>query len=243
MTGEAERNGAAGVVEAPAGRALSYRVGAGLMVVGLAIFGTALVFHPLLADPRAVEHGLGEVARTPAWEAIHWAGATGLFLWLLGLTGMHAFFRDRGAATFSPYAVAAVVAALPLWLLVMVLEAGAMPHLARAYVGADGPDRAAVLLVARPLYAFGNLLGYVAAFLHWTAVNLWGMDVTRSGALPRWFGWWGWLAGAAAALALPLAVAWPRGAVLVLVATSGPAALWTLAAAWFLWRAADPYGR
>ncbi len=225
------------------------RAGAVAITAGLGVFGTALAFHPPLVNPWAVEHGLGEIARHGAWEAIHWAGAAGLFLWLTGLLALHRLLAGRGAAGLSPFAAAAAVGAMVVWLLVMALEAGAMPGLARSYVaaaegtgeaGAVGEAGAAaaarVLLIAAPWYTFGLLLGYAAAGLHWIAVALWGVDVIRWGGWPRWFGWWGALAGGAGAVALPVAVALPKAAVPLLAATSGPAGAWTLVAAWFLWR-------
>lgn len=211
---------------------MTARAGAAAIAAGLAVFGTALLFHPVLADPWAVERGLRAIAGHRGWEAVHWAGAVGLGLWLAGLLAVPRLVAGGSGGGFSPFASGMVVCAMGLWLTAMALEAGAMPGLARAYAAGEK----GVLLAARPWYTFGMLVGYVAAGLHWGAVALWGADALLGRGLPRWFGWWGALGGGAALAALPVAVAYPGAAPVLLVATSGTAAAWTLAAAWFLWR-------
>lgn len=215
---------------------LTYRLGALYTVAGLVLIVSALIPHPPTTDPYDAAGALREITATRPWVLIHWLGAAGFIPWLIGPRALDLLLRERGGAAFSPYAAAIWLAALPLWLTVMVLEAGGMPMLARAYAAAAGEaERAGILLVARPPVAFGILLGYLAAFLQWKALALWGVDIVRSGALPRWFGWWGVVGGGAAALALIPAVLFPQAALAILIATSGPAGLWTLALAYFLW--------
>lgn len=200
--------------------------------------GVSLLFHPLTTDPYAIGSTLAEIGSRPYWGLSHWTIAAGLVQWLIGLTALHGFLRARKAAVFSPFAAAAVIAALPLWLVVMAIEASAGPVLA----GEDVAGAATVSLVARSLLPFALLLGYVAAFLQWAAVGLWGVDLLLAGVWPRWFGWWGALAGTAGALLLPVAAAIgsARLAVPLLVATSGLAAAWTLLAAYYLWKREGP---
>lgn len=218
---------------------LTYRIGAFHIVLGLALIAAALIPHPPTTDPFDPVGALREIGHTRSWALLHWLGAAGFVAWLTGPPALHLILRQRGGAAFSPYAATIWLSALPIWLAVMVLEAGAMPGLAQAFATAAGDEeRARVLLVARPAVAFGLLLGYVGAFLQWMAVALWGVDILRSGILPRWFGWWGSAAGGVAAPALILAVLFPKGALAILLATSGPAGLWTLALAYFLWTAA-----
>lgn len=218
---------------------LTYRIGALYIVLGLALIAAALIPHPPTTDPNDAAGALREITATRPWALIHWLGAAGFLSWLIGPLALHLLLRRRGGAALSPYAAAIWLMALPLWLMVMVLEAGSMPGLARAFAAAVGEEeRARVLLAARPLVAFGILVGYVGAFLQWKAVALWGVDILWAGIMPRWFGWWGVVGGAVAALALIPAVLLPKGALVILLATSGPAGLWTLVLAYFLWTAA-----
>lgn len=216
------------------------RLGAFCIVSGQVFLGFNLLFHPLTTDPYAVGSMLAEIRSRPHWALIHWGFAAGMIQWLIGLLAFDGFLRVRRAAVFSPFAAAAVVAALPVWLVVMTLEASAGPILA----GGNGAGADAVFLLARSLLPFAHLLGYVAAFLPWAAVGLWGVDLLLAGLWPRWFGWWGVLAGAIGAAALPVAavIGSARFAVPLLALTSGPAVVWTLVLAYYLWEKAEGPG-
>lgn len=238
--------GAAAGVDRPAiapAEGTPLRWAAGAAVGGLLLAGGATAVHPPLAALAPWRQGLSAIAGDPAWAAEHLALALGLILTLPGAALFHRVLRRRGGAHLSPLAGAALLLALPLWLVALSWELAVTPPLARLVAGGAAGGATLPEAVFRGAWAFPLLVGYGATALMWGAVTLWGVDVLRSRAFPRWWGAWGVTGGLAGLGGLPVgalvATPWAVG---VLAATSGAAAAWLFLAARWMWEEGSRQG-
>lgn len=194
-----------------------------LVGVGAAVATAAAALHPATFDPNDAAAVLREVHAAPRlWVAVHVAFGAGVWLWTLGMVALARDLTGAGTAGWSAYAAPSLLAALPLWLAAMTLEAAALPRVAAVGVpGGLGPAWAATLAA-----------GYVAALLEWLGALAIALDLAALSGPPG-------VLGRAGRVLLPIGMAgmvaaWlhPRGAALLLLLTVTPGALWSLALAW-----------
>jgi len=219
------------------------RIGALALLSGALLFGVASLFHPPTVNPWDPTRSL--VAATHGWWVVdHWALLISVLLVHFGLFAFHAGIsggrRSAKRAGWRSIALAFAVASLILWSGIFLFEVTGWPLLAEALtVPRSSPE---LMPVARALWATSLSLGYAAAFFLGLSILCWCLVLVGWTRLPVWFPRLGVIAGSVSAVVQPLALAFPRIALWLLIADAALVGLWFLAAAWVMWRAGNRRG-
>lgn len=223
------------------------RIGAAMIAAGTLLFGAATMFHPPTVDPWDPTHALTEATGT-LWLIDHSVLLVAVLALHLGLFLRHGWVTARsGRRGLSDAAFACSIVSLTVWVALFVFELTGWPLVAKAvqawFGGPSGMPAPAtagpegtLALIAFSAWATTLVLGYAAAVLLALAILLWSAEMVRSTGLPRLVGCLGIVAGVANVAASPVAVAFPRLALWLLVPAAGLMGLWFLAAAWAMWR-------
>lgn len=191
-------------------------------LAGGILFAVITLFHPPLTNPRAGAVGLVKIAESSTWILEHSLLVVALTLWLVGLAGGEAWFRQQRAVALN--AARLFIAALAMWLLVLAVELAVLPPIAQAVVI---DTDSALQIVGEAIFAFGLMAGYFAMALVWLGVAFLGWSMLQEKG-DNWFSLWGVIGGLAGMTGIAFALLFPDFALVTLVLTSLPPYLWTL---------------
>ena len=203
-----------------------------LLAAVILVYSGLLIFHGLIGrhddrGDRSLPYALAVVSFA-LWAAIFLFEATG---WPILGKALEARALEEVGARTEVIAPAATVLTTNGALPDGVANGAAAPGLPSA------GEESLLWTLARTLWAPTISLGYAAAFLLGAAVLLWACELAALQRAPSWLAQLGMVAGAAVAVAQPIALGVPRYALWLLVPAAALMGAWMLAAAWWMWRA------
>ncbi len=208
-----------------------YRATGAAILVGCLLFAISSAFHPPAANPWTGREVIRMIAQSPAhWQWDHIGMLAAVVLLFTGLSCVESFAKERASARL---AARFFTAGLSIWLVILSMELTVMPVVS-TYWG--GEPEAGAAVISEGLFALGIVAGDFAMGLAWSGIALLGVAMPGRAGVTRRFarlgvitGIWG-TAGIAASLLLP------DYSLPILLATSGPAFVWTVLLGWRLYK-------
>lgn len=207
------------------------RVAAGCLLAGTVLYAVPTAVHgnPPVDSAEAV---LEYVHERPSWRLVHLVNIVAVVLWAGAFSALAPVLAPSARAAARAVRVV-FTASAAVFAVYFSIHAFGLTTAANQYFAA-GADRAAVLERTEVVLILLGSTAFTAQAMLGASVAFAGFALTRSTALPGWWGWSGAVIG----------IGWSAGALLVDFAVIVPftalAWVWTALLAVRLWRAAAP---
>ncbi len=198
------------------------------ILAGAALVAISTLLHPPVVDPWDGSHALQGINDDyMRWMFDHSIMLTGIFLWLLGLSGAEFYLKESymGARNASRL----FISSLTIWIIVLAAELVTLPILAPP---AEENPGSLAFTVYRAIFGLGLLSGYFAIALIWIGSSLLSKSMQADFKTDSWFTKTGWISGWGGAAGIIISVMFPETAFFILPITSGPPFLWTCFLGW-----------
>jgi hypothetical protein len=219
--------------------AITTRIGAVALPLGIVVLVVAEIFHPSREDPMDNPAVFMEYAHSNIWTADHLAEYFGFLLLLGGLVALyHSLSAKPGAgAGIAPFALAATVTTAASYTVLQAVDGITLKRAVDAWVSAPDAQKTAAFAAAETvrwteigMNSFSNLLTGLTLLLY-------GLAIALGSVYPRWVGWVAIVSGAAFMFHGAVVVAY-EGFVPSIVKLVGILllAVWALIMAVLMWR-------
>jgi hypothetical protein len=218
--------------------AITTRIGAVALPLGIIMLLVAEFFHPQREHPMDNPAVFMEYAQSNIWTAVHLAQYFG-FLLLLG--GLVALFYSVGAelgagAGLAPFGLAAAVAAASSFTVLQAVDGIALKRAVDAWVSAPADQETAAFAAAEAIRWTEIGMNSLSFFLAGLTLFLYGVAIALGTVYPRWVGL---LAGVSGALFMVngVVVAYEGfGPSIIRLVAILLLAVWTFVMAFGMWR-------
>src|SRR5918994_4367504 len=221
--------------------AITTRIGAVALPLGIIMLLVAEFFHPQREHPMDNPAVFMEYAQSNIWTAVHLAQYFGFLLLLGGLVALYySVGAEPGAgAGLAPFGLAAAVTAAASYTVLQAVDGIALKRAVDAWVGAPADQATAAFAAAEAIRWTEIGMNSLSNFLTGLTLLLFGLVVAFGRSYPRWTGWMAVASGCAFVYNGVVEVAY-EGFVPSIVKLLGLAllALWTLVMAFLMWREA-----
>jgi hypothetical protein len=219
--------------------AITTRLGAAALPLGIIVLVVSEVLHPSRQDPMDNPAVFAEYADSDIWTAVHLAQWFGFLLLLGGLVALYYSLKARPGvgAGLAPFGLAAAVTAAASFTVLQGVDGIALKRAVDAWANAPAGQEAAAFAAAKAIRWTEIAMNSLSLFLLGLAVFLFGLAIALGGAYPRWAGWMAAVSGAALMYNGALEVAY-EGFVSSNIKLMGPLllAVWAFVMAFSMWR-------
>jgi hypothetical protein len=219
--------------------AITTRMGAVALPIGVVLIAISEVFHPSREDPMDFPAVFREYANSDVWTAVHLGEYFGFLFLLGGLVALYYSVRARpgAGAGLAPFGFAAAVTTASSFTVLQAVDGITLRYAVDAWVSAPQSQKAAAFAaaeVARWTEIGMNALSY---FLAGLTLLIFGLAIAVGRAYPRWAGLIAAVSGAAFMYDGAVVVAY-EGFVPDIVKLVGLLllAVWAFAMAALMWR-------
>jgi hypothetical protein len=219
--------------------AITTRMGAVALPLGIILIAISEIFHPAREDPMDFPAVFEEYAQSNVWTTVHLGEYFGFLLLLGGLVALYysVSARPGAGAGLAPFGFAAAVTTAASFTVLQAVDGITLRYAVDAWASAPAPQKAAAFAaaeVARWTEIGMNSLSY---FLAGLTLFLYGLAIALGRVYPRWVGLMAALSGAAFMYNGAVVVAY-EGFVPSIVKLVGLLllAVWAFVMAAFMWR-------
>jgi hypothetical protein len=217
--------------------AITTRMGALILPIGVVLIAISEIFHPAREDPMDFPAVFELYAQSNVWTTVHLGEYCGFLLLLGGLVALYYSVSARPGAGLAPFSFAAAVTTAASFTVLQAVDGITLRYAVDAWASAPAPQKAAAFAaaeVARWTEIGMNSLSY---FLAGLSLFLFGLAIALGRVYPRWVGLMAALSGAAFMYDGAVVVAY-QGFVPSIVKVAGLLllAVWSFVMAAFMWR-------
>jgi hypothetical protein len=219
--------------------AITTRMGAVILPIGVVLIAISEIFHPAREDPMDFPAVFEEYAQSNVWTTVHLGEYCGFLLLLGGLVALYysVSARPGAGAGLAPFGFAAAVTTAASFTVLQAVDGITLRYAVDAWASAPAPQKAAAFAaaeVARWTEIGMNSLSY---FLAGLTLFLFGLAIALGRVYPRWVGLMATVSGAAFMYNGAVVVAY-EGFVPSIVKVAGLLllAVWSFVMAAFMWR-------
>jgi hypothetical protein len=219
--------------------AITTRMGAAALPLGVVLIAISEVFHPSREDPMDFPAVFREYARSDVWTAVHLGEYFGFLLLLGGLVALYYSVRARpgAGAGLAPFGLAAAVTTMASFTVLQAVDGITLRYAVDAWVNAPASQKPAAFAAAEAIRWTEIGMNALSYFLAGLTLFLFGLAIALGRVYPRWAGLIAALSGAALMYNGLIEVAY-KGFVASVVKLAGLAllALWAFVMAALMWR-------
>jgi hypothetical protein len=219
--------------------AITTRMGAVILPIGVVLIAISEIFHPAREDPMDFPAVFEEYAQSNVWTTVHLGEYFGFLLLLGGLVALYysVSARPGAGAGLAPFGFAAAVTTAASFTVLQAVDGITLRYAVDHWASAPAPQKAAAFAaaeVARWTEIGMNSLSY---FLAGLTLFLFGLAIALGRVYPRWVGLMATVSGAAFMYNGAVVVAY-EGFVPSIVKVAGLLllAVWSFVMAAFMWR-------
>jgi hypothetical protein len=179
--------------------AITTRIGAVTMPIGVILIAISEVFHPSKVDPMDFPAVFREYASSNVWTTVHQGEYFG-FLFLLG--GLVALYYSvsarRGAgAGLAPFGLAAAAVTAASFTVLQAVDGVALRYAVESWVSAPASEKPAALAAAEVARWTEIGMNGFSYFLAGLTLFIFGLAIALGRVYPRWVGLMAAISGAA----------------------------------------------
>ena len=219
--------------------AITTRLGAVALPLGVVLIAISEAFHPSREDPMDFPAVFREYARSDVWTTVHLGEYFGFLLLLGGLVALYFSVRARpgAGAGLAPFGLAAAVATAASFTVLQAVDSITLRYAVDAWVNAPTSQKPAAFAAAEAIRWTEIGMNALSYFLAGLTLFLFGLALALGRVYPRWAGLIAALCGAALMYNGAIEVAY-EGFVASVVKLLGLAllALWAFVMALLMWR-------
>ena len=226
--------------------AITTRIGAVALPIGVVLIALADVFHPSGEDPMDFPAVFREYAQSDVWTTVHFGDYFG-FLFLLG--GLVALYYSVSArpglgAGLAPFGLAAAVTTAASFTVLQAVDGVTLRYAVHNWVSAPDPQKAAAFAAAEVARWTEIGMNGFSYFLAGLTLLIFGLAIALGRVYPRWVGVIAVLSGAALMYDGAVVVAY-EGFVADIVKLVGLLllAVWAFVMAFLMWRNSSSHRR
>jgi hypothetical protein len=220
--------------------AITTKIGAVALPLGIIVLVVAEIFHPSREDPMDFPAVFREYAHSDIWTADHLAEYFGFLLLLGGLVALYYSVSGRlgVGAGVAPFGLAAAVTTAASFTVLQAVDGIALKQAVDAWASAPSAQKGAAFAAAEALRWTEIAMNSFSFFLAGLTLFLYGMAIALGTVYPRWVGLVAAISGAA--LMYDGAVVAYEGFVPSIVKMVGLLllAVWAFIMAFLMWRKA-----
>jgi hypothetical protein len=225
--------------EVGGGEAVTTRIGAAALPLGVLLIAISEVFHPSREDPMDFPAVFREYAQSEVWTTVHLGEYFGFLLLLGGLVALYYPVRARpgAGAGLAPFGLAAAVTTAASFTVLQAVDGITLRYAVDAWMSAPPSQKAAAFAAAEAVRWTEIGMNALSYFLAGLALFIYGLAIALGRAYPRWAGIVAALSGAALMYNGVIEVAY-EGFVASVVKLVGLAllAVWAFVMAVLMWR-------
>jgi hypothetical protein len=179
--------------------AITTRLGAVALPLGVIVIGIAEHFHPAKEDPMDNHAVFMEYAHTNIWTAVHFAEYFGFLLLLGGLVALYySVSAKRGVgAGLAPFGFAAAVMTAASYTVLQAVDGVALKRAVDAWASAPDAQQTAAFAAAEAVRWIEIAMNSFSFFLAGLTLFLFGLAIALGTVYPRWVGLLAAVSGAA----------------------------------------------
>ena len=219
--------------------AITSRLGAVALPLGVIVLVVAEPFHPSREDPMDNAAVFREYANSDMWTTVHLGEYFGFLLLLGGLVALYYSVSTRpgAGAGLAPFGLAAAVTAAASFTVLQAVDGIALRRAVDAWVSAPAPQKPAAFAAAEAVRWIEMGMNSLSYFLAGLTLFLFGLAIALGSVYPRWAGSIAVLSGVALMYNGLVEVAY-EGFVPSIIKLVGLAlwAVWALIMAILMWR-------
>jgi len=183
------REGAVGRVRGD--DAITTKIGAVALPLGVIVLVVAEIFHPSREDPMDNVAVFREYANSDIWTTVHLGGYFGFLLLLGGLVALYYSVSTRpgAGAGLAPFGLAAAVTAAASFTVLQAVDGIALKRAVDAWVSAPAGQESAAFAAAEAVRWTEIGMNSLSYFLAGLTLFLYGVVIALGTVYPRWAGW------------------------------------------------------
>ncbi len=229
-------DGREGAVRSVGGHdAVTTRLGALALPLGVIVLAVSEVFHPSREDPMDNVAVFREYANSDIWTTVHLGEYFGFLLLLGGLVAL--YYSLRTGAGLAPFGLAAALTAAASFTVLQAVDGIALKRAVDAWVSAPAGQESAAFAAAEAIRWIEMGMNSLSYFLAGLTLFVYGVAIALGAIYPRWAGLIAVVSGVALMYNGVVEVAY-EGFVASIVKLVGLAlwALWSFLMAVLMWR-------
>jgi hypothetical protein len=179
--------------------AITTRIGAAMLPLGVVVLVVTEVLHPSREDPMDNHAVFMEYAHSNIWTAVHLGEYFGFLLLLGGLVALYySVSAKRGmGAGLAPFGLAAAVTAAASFTVLQAVDGIALKRAVDAWVSAPAVQQSAAFAAAEAIRWIEIGMNSLSFFLAGLTLFLFGGAIALGSVYPRWVGLIAMVSGAA----------------------------------------------
>jgi NADH:ubiquinone oxidoreductase subunit 3 (subunit A) len=217
--------------------AITTRMGAVILPIGVVLIAISEIFHPAREDPMDFPAVFEEYAQSNVWTTVHLGEYCGFLLG--GLVALHysVSARPGAGAGLAPFGFAAAVTTAASFTVLQAVDGITLRYAVDAWASAPAPQKAAAFAAAEVARWTEIGMNSLSFFLAGLTLLLFGLAIALGKVYPRWVGLMATVSGAAFMYDGAVVVAY-EGFVQSIVKVVGLLllAVWAFVMAAFMWR-------
>jgi hypothetical protein len=219
--------------------AITTRLGAVALPLGILVLVVAEIFHPSREDPMDFPAVFMEYAQSNIWTTDHLAEYFGFLLLLGGLVALYYSVSARPGvgAGLAPFGLAAAVTTAASYTVLQAVDGIALKRAVDAWASAPSAQNAAAFAAAETVRWIEIAMNSLSFFLAGLTLFLYGLAIVLGSVYPRWVGLMAAIFGAALMYDGAVVVAY-EGFVPSIIKIVGLflLAVWAFIMAFLMWR-------
>jgi hypothetical protein len=179
--------------------AITTRLGAVALPLGILVLVVSEIFHPSGEDPTDHYAVFMEYAHSDIWTTVHLAQYFGFLLMLGGLVALYySISGGPGAgAGLAPFGLAAAITTAASYTVLQAVDGITLKHAVDAWVSAPAAAKTATFAAAEAVRWTEIGMNSLSNFLTGLTLFLYGLAIALGILYPRWVGWMAVVSGAA----------------------------------------------
>jgi hypothetical protein len=171
--------------------AITARLGAAALPLGVVLIAVFEVFHPQREDPMANPAVFLEYANSDSWTTVHLGQYFGFLLILGGLVALYysVSARQGVGAGLAPFGLAAAVTTAASYTVLQAVDGITLKRAVDAWASAPADQQTAAFAAAEAVRWTEMGMNALSNFLTGLTLLLIGVAIALGGAYPRWTGW------------------------------------------------------
>ena len=226
-------------------KAITTRLGAVALPLGVIMLMVAEFFHPSREDPMDFPAVFREYAHSDIWTTVHLAEYFGFLLLLGGLVALYYSISAKpgAGAGLAPFGLAAAVTTAASYTVLQAVDGITLKYAVDAWVSAPADQESAAFAAAEAVRWTEIGMNSLSNFLTGLTLFIYGVAIALGIVYPRWMGWIAAVSGAAFMYNGIVEVAY-EGFVPSIVKLVGILllAVWALIMAFMMWCRSAPRG-
>jgi hypothetical protein len=179
--------------------AITTRIGAVALPLGVILIMVAEYFHPSREDPMDNSAVFMEYAHSDSWTTIHLAEYFGFLLLLGGLVALYysVSAKPGAGAGLAPFGLAAAVTTAASFTVLQAVDGIALKRAVDAWASAPADQETAAFAAAEAVRWIEIGMNSLSKFLAGLTLFVYGLAIGLGTVYPRWMGWMALVSGAA----------------------------------------------